>query len=131
MVNEINVDFGNGTQLSAQTGSFTIDTDQPFNEGGHGSAPTPQDLFLASLATCAGHYARSFCESKNISMDGMTLRIEYKMAPDGKLINKFLYQLKLPDGFPEKYKAALLRAVDLCTIKKQLMSPPAFELELV
>ncbi len=131
MSNEINVDFGEGKKLTARTASFSIDSDQPVQEGGGGTAPTPQDLFLSSLAMCAGHYARIFCESKTISMNGMGLKIKYEMSEDGRQIKRFLYELTLPEGFPEKYKAAILRAVDLCPIKKQLMNPPAFELEII
>ncbi|CCO25062.1 OsmC family protein [Maridesulfovibrio hydrothermalis] len=131
MINEINVKFGEGKKLTAISDSFTINTDQSEADGGDGTAPTPLELFLASLATCAAHYARSFCDSRSISMDGMGLKVEYDFNKDAEQITSFRYQMTLPEGFPEKYKAALLRAIDLCTVKKHLMNPPAFELEIV
>jgi ribosomal protein S12 methylthiotransferase accessory factor len=30
----------------------------------------------------------------------------------------------LPPDFPEKYKAAVIKAADTCTVKKHLVSPP-------
>jgi ribosomal protein S12 methylthiotransferase accessory factor len=33
-----------------------VTTDQPVDERGTDTAPTPFDIFLASLATCAGAY---------------------------------------------------------------------------
>jgi putative redox protein len=33
----------------------------------------------------------------------------------------------LPDGFPEKYWAAILRAVDQCAVKRHLIEPPRIE----
>ncbi|WP_432737128.1 OsmC family protein [Maridesulfovibrio sp. FT414] len=131
MTNEMKIEFGPGKKVSATTDSFTIDTDIPVAYGGAGSAPTPLDLFLASLATCAAHYARNFCESRLISMDGLAMKIEYTVDPETKQVSKYKYQLTLPEGFPEKYKAALLRSVDMCTIKKQLLNPPAFNLEIM
>ncbi|WP_091348654.1 OsmC family protein [Anaerobranca gottschalkii] len=41
--------------------------------GGEGSAPTPFDLFLSSIATCAGVYALGFCQSKGLSTEGLKL----------------------------------------------------------
>ncbi len=131
MTKEMIIEFGEGKKVSAITGNHTIATDMPVSLGGADSAPTPLDLFLASLATCAAHYARHFCESRSISMDGMEMRVEYIIDPESKQVSKFNYQLTLPEGFPEKYKAALLRAIDMCTIKKQLLNPPAFNLEIV
>ena len=36
--------------------------------------------------------------------------------------------LDLPEGFPEKYRAAIERAVDHCAVKKHILEPPRFEL---
>jgi ribosomal protein S12 methylthiotransferase accessory factor len=35
--------------------------------------------------------------------------------------------LRLPDGFPERYQASILKAIDLCAVKKQMLEPPTFE----
>jgi ribosomal protein S12 methylthiotransferase accessory factor len=39
--------------------------------------------------------------------------------------------LTLPTEFPEKYKAAIFRTVDLCTVKKHIMSPPEIKIDLI
>jgi hypothetical protein len=33
----------------------------------------------------------------------------------------------LPEGFPEKHRDAVARAADLCSVKKHIFDPPAFE----
>lgn len=131
MLNEIKVEFGPGKKLSAVNDDYCIDVDMPVSEGGGNSAPEPLHLFLASLATCAAHYARKFCDSKSLSMEGLGLKVRYKFNDDRNQITKFTYELTIPEGFPEKDKAALLRALDLCPIKKLLLNPPAFQLEIV
>jgi putative redox protein len=35
----------------------------------------------------------------------------------------------LPAGFPEKYRDAVLRAVDQCAVKRHLARPPQFKVE--
>ena len=30
--------------------------------------------------------------------------------------------------FPEKYKGAIIKAMDLCTVKKHILNPPEFEI---
>ena len=131
MTNEIKIKFGEGQKLSAVSDDYCIDVDMPSSEGGKSSAPEPTHLFLASLATCAAHYARKFCESKSLPMEGLGLKVRYGYNKQGTQISKFTYELTIPEGFPEKYKAALLRALDLCPIKKLLLSPPAFQMEIV
>ena len=131
MLKKIKVEFADGKKLSATGDDFTTGTDLPVEKGGEGSAPSPVDLFITSLATCAAYYARNFCDSKAITMNGIALNVEYVQDPDTSHISKVNYLLTLPEGFPEKYKAAMLRTIDLCPVKKHLINPPAFELELI
>jgi len=72
----VEVSFPDGKKIDAQIGEFTINTDQAVANGGDESAPEPFQLFLASIATCAGIYALSFCQSRNIRPDGMSLSME-------------------------------------------------------
>ncbi len=71
----IEVSFPGGKKVDASIKGFTIPTDQPISSGGEGSAPSPFDLFLSSIATCAGIYALGFCESKGIDTTGLKLEM--------------------------------------------------------
>jgi ribosomal protein S12 methylthiotransferase accessory factor len=52
------VNFPGGKKVDAIYKGFTINTDQPEKGGGEGTAPSPFDLFLSSIGTCAGFYSR-------------------------------------------------------------------------
>jgi ribosomal protein S12 methylthiotransferase accessory factor len=43
------------------------------------------------------------------------------------MIEKVVINLSLPSDFPEKYKDALIKAIDLCHVKKHFSEPPEFE----
>ena len=47
----IDVFFDDNMKINAKMDGLSIATDQPVKEGGDGSAPSPFQLFLASLAT--------------------------------------------------------------------------------
>lgn len=128
---EIKITFPGGKKVNAEIGSRTIATDQPVAGGGEGSAPTPFDYFLASLGTCAGIYVLSFCQERNIPTQGLALtqKLEFAAAPDGKRrLAKVVIDIDLPEGFPEKYRNAIVKTAGLCTVKKALMDPPEFEI---
>lgn len=57
--------------------------------------------------------------------------MDWERSPETKLISKVRISVKLPEGFPEKYRAAILRATDQCAVKKHLVSPPEIEVEAV
>ena len=125
---EIKVAFSGGLRIDAEYRGFLIKTDQPVADGGEGSAPAPFDLFLASLATCAGYYALTFCLSRSIPTEGLSVSLVTQREPGAKLIGRMIIRLGLPKGFPEKYRGAIAKAVDTCTVKAHINNPPVFEI---
>lgn len=119
--------FPGGVVVEAVEKGFTIRTDQPVTCGGAGSAPSPFDLFLASIGTCAGFYALRFCQQRGLATEGLALNLSAERDSDGKRVRRVLLEIDLPDGFPEKYREAILRAVDQCAVKRHILEPPAFE----
>lgn len=128
---ELTVTFPGNKRVDAHYKGFTIQSDQALHAGGDGSAPQPFDLFLASIATCSGVYVVYFCGKRGIPLDGISM--VQRMEKDGEtgMIRKITIEILLPPDFPEKYRAGLVRAVDLCTVKKHMMDPPEFVLTTV
>jgi ribosomal protein S12 methylthiotransferase accessory factor len=125
------VSFPGGKRVDAEYGGFTVRTDQPPEAGGAGSAPQPFDLFLASIATCAGIYVKGYCDSRSIATDGLSIEMQVEREPEKHRVTRLVLELRLPPGFPEKHREAVVRAADLCSVKKHILAPPAFEVRTV
>lgn len=124
------VTFPGGVAVEATFRGHTVRTDQPAPKGAD-SAMSPFDLFFASLATCMGFYALRFCQEREISTDGLGVTLSTQRDEEKKRVAKVVVELRVPEGFPEKYRAAILRAVDLCTVKRHVLEPPEFEIAVV
>ena len=122
------IDFPGGLRVNAQFGQYVVQTDQPTDEGGDGTAPSPFALFLAALGTCAGYYVLSFCRQRGIPTQDIRLIQTTEKSPTSKLVAKIKVEIQLPAGFPEKYRAAVIKAADQCTVKKHFQNPPAIEI---
>ena len=120
---DIRVTFPGGKRVDAILGEHVVHTDQPVASGGDDSAPAPFDLFLASLATCAGIYVVGFCQARGIPTAGIELVQAHRYDEEHKLASVDL-EIRLPADFPEKYRPAVLRAAEGCKVKKVLASPP-------
>jgi ribosomal protein S12 methylthiotransferase accessory factor len=128
---EMQIYFPGGKRVYADYGSFTIETDQPSRSGGDESAPAPFDLFLASIGTCAGIYALSFMQQRGVDPEGSRLTMRAHFDPAVGLIDQVELELKTPPGFPEKYRDAIVKSMDLCAVKKHLQRPPTFSITTV
>ncbi|WP_372681276.1 OsmC family protein [Desulfosarcina sp.] len=121
---EMEIHFPGGKRVTSTYKGFTVETDQPKSEGGDDSAPEPYDLFLASIGTCAGVYIVYFCESRKIPIDDISMTLHFERNETSHLMEKIAIDVKLPADFPPKYKKAVIRAAQMCTVKRNLVQPP-------
>lgn len=115
--------FPGNRRVSARYSGFEIQTDQAPDSGGEGSAPEPFDLFLASVGTCAGAYIASFCARRDIPTEDIRVYQTWTRDESRRLTDIRL-EIEVPGSFPEKYRTALVRAADQCSVKKVLQNPP-------
>ncbi len=123
---EIVIDFPGGARVDAHFGPYTLKTDQPPTGGGEGSAPTPFAVFLASIGTCAGIYVLGFCQQRGLPTEGIRLIQRDRRDPLTGMVSEVEIEILLPPDFPEKYRDSLIRAAELCAVKKHLERPPRF-----
>ncbi len=128
---DMTVTFPGGSRVDAQVGPHTIRTDQPAYAGGQDSAPAPFSLFLASIATCAGIYVLSFCAQRGLPTDGIRVVQRAHQDPETRMIGSVELDIEVPPEFPPKYYDALVRAANLCAVKKHLENPPRFDVKTV
>jgi ribosomal protein S12 methylthiotransferase accessory factor len=115
---EMRVTFPGGKRVDATFGGHVVHTDQD------GSAPSPFDLFLASLATCAGYYVVAYCQARRISTDDLEVVQRAIYSTDGKSLLDVELEIHLPANFPEAHRAGVVRAAESCKVKKLLSHPP-------
>ncbi len=125
---EMKINFPGGLRVNACFGPHKVLTDQRAAEGGEDSAPSPFALFLASLGTCAGYYVLRFCRQRGLPTDGIQLSQRTEVDSGGKMISRVVVDIHLPADFPIKYRNAVVKAAEQCTVKKHLESPPQFEI---
>jgi ribosomal protein S12 methylthiotransferase accessory factor len=123
------IDFPGGARVDAHFKGFTVKTDQPIIDGGEDSAPPPFDYFLASLGTCAGIYISGFCRSRGIPTNDIRIVQHNEFEPTKHMLTQVTFDIQLPPDFPERYKPAVMRAAEMCKVKKHLEHPPAFEIK--
>lgn len=95
--------------------------------GGRGSASEPFELFLASLATCAGLYVLIFCQARGIPTS--ELRLDQEQVFEGGKLRRIVLRVLLPAGFPEKHVDTVRAAAAGCKVKNTPVAP--LEIEVV
>jgi putative redox protein len=72
--------FPQGDRVEAHSNGNVITTDQD------GSAPTPFELFLASIGTCAGIYVSRFCRQRGLPTTDIRIRQTMRVDPATRMV---------------------------------------------
>ncbi len=121
---EMIIDFPGGSRVDAHFGPFTVATDQP----PVANAPSPFEVFLASIGTCAGIFVLGFCNQRGLPTQGIRIVERINHSRLTGMVETIALEIQVPPEFPEKYHASLIRSAQLCTVKKHLENPPEFDI---
>jgi len=90
------ITFPGGKKVQAEVRGFIVTTDQSEASGGDGSAPSPFDLFLASIGTCTGYYVMAFCQQREIPTDDIEVTMDLVRNAERHLIERIDIAISLP-----------------------------------
>jgi putative redox protein len=121
---EMIIDFPGGSRVDAHFGPFTVVTDQP----PAATAPSPFEVFLSSIGTCAGIYVLGFCQQRNLPTQGIRILERINHSPVTGMVETIGLEIQVPPEFPEKYRNSLIHSAELCAVKKHLEKPPRFDI---
>ncbi|MFT4512989.1 MAG: putative redox protein [Planctomycetota bacterium] len=91
------------TTVSITDTEWTIQLDEPKDEGGQNSGPNPMQIFAASLAGCQNEQAQVVAEELGVSMQSIDIDLEIDLDLAG-----FMGKAEHSDG---SYKKTRLSAV--------------------
>jgi uncharacterized OsmC-like protein len=112
-----------GDRLLMTVRGHEIRSDQPVADGGDDSAPTPTELFLASLAGCVTFYAERFLRRHELATDGLVVTCKYAWVANPTRIGEIDLTVEAP-GLPPERLEAFSRVVGHCTVHNTLRQPP-------
>jgi putative redox protein len=127
----MDVRFVAGEAYEVRVRGHRVVVDQPAEAGGQDGAPTPTELFVASLATCVAFYAGRFLTRHGYSRDGLAVSAEYEMASDRPArVSSVRLAVCVPADLPPGRWAALRAVASHCTVHNSLTVPPSVTIDL-
>ena len=126
----ITVTWDGGVRFTADVHGHKVKVDQPVQAGGGDTAPSPLELLPASLGTCVAYFVQRFLDARGLSPEGLTVTVTASGASNPHRIGEFDVQVGIPGGVPEKYRDAVLRAAETCTVHNTLEHAPAVRIAI-
>lgn len=126
----ITVTWDGGVRFTADVRGHKVVVDQPQKAGGQDSAPMPLELVPTSLGTCVALFVQQFLVTRGLDASGLTVEVQTVGTANPHRIGKFEVAVKIPGGVPEKYREAVRRAAEGCTVHHTLTHQPEIAVQI-
>ena len=106
--------------FETEIGGQRIVSDVTAPMGGKGRAPTPPDLFVASLGACVAAFVAHYCEQQGIDTGGLSVETCFEKSEQPVYLTHFHVDVNLPEADCADRQAAVQRVADHCIIHETL-----------
>jgi uncharacterized OsmC-like protein len=126
----LTVSFRGGNRFDILSGTHSIVTDQPVEDGGNDAGMSPVELFVGSLAGCVGYFVARYCNRHKIACEGFMVEADWTMAEHPHRVGTIVLRLYLPAALNPSQRERLLKVAHGCTVHQSLSVPPKVEIQV-
>jgi putative redox protein len=124
------VEHRGGDKFDITIRGHVVRVDQPVKDRGEDTAPTPTELFIASLASCVAFYARRYLARHDLPTEGLAVETTFEMGSRPARVAGIDLRLIVPEGVPAERLDALLAVASHCTVHNTLETTPEVSITL-
>ena len=106
--------------------SHHLSVDEPADHGGDDSAPSPQEMLAASLASCTAVTMEMYAQRKGWDVGGVEVTCDYTPADRG-CPTRFQIVMRFPDGLSEDQVERLRVIAAKCPVHRTLDGEVMFD----
>jgi putative redox protein len=127
---KVEINHLEGVRFVIEARNHCIVSDQPHDNNGTDHGMTPPELMLASLGSCAAHYAVQYLKARNLADKGVKVSVTAEKLQQPARLGDFRIDVTCPVALTDEQKQGLSRSVHSCLIHNTLLAPPEITIGL-
>jgi putative redox protein len=131
MMAKITTTYKGDMLFETPLGSHTLVTDVPAPMGGKDRAPTPPQIFVASLSTCVGAMVTNYCQNNGIDVEGLTVDVDFEKTDSPTRLTDLKITINMPNGDYIDREKAIRRVAEHCPVHETIISIESMEIAMV
>ncbi len=122
--NRVRVQHDAGDRFKIKIRQHDLAVDQPVEDGGAGTAPTPTELFVARLASRVASYVRRFLSRRGLPVDRLAVSSEVELAARTHRVGGIRPLVEGLGALTEEQRTSVLAVASRCTVHNSLPQAP-------
>jgi putative redox protein len=103
-----------------------VTADEPEQNGGNDTGPSPLELLAASLASCTAITIEMYAKRKGWEIGELVVDVNYEPAQRGSP-TRFALEVRLPKELPEGQRERLMQIATRCPVHRALEGEVMFD----
>ena len=103
-----------------------LTVDEPADQGGEDTGPSPQELLAASLASCTAITMEMYAQRKGWEIGDVAVHVDYEPAQRGSP-TRFTMVVDFPKELPDDQRERLMQIGAKCPVHRVLEGEVMFE----
>lgn len=106
--------------FESELGNHKLRIDVPAAMGGSDRAPTPPEIFVASLGSCIAAFVAQYCNRVGINASGLEVAVNFDKADNPTRLTNLRAVVTLPHGQYGAREEALHRVAEHCPVHETI-----------
>jgi uncharacterized OsmC-like protein len=112
--------YKGGMLFESKMGNHNLLIDVPASMDGKDRAPTPPELFIASLGSCVAAFVVQYCNRVGIDTRDMSVDVTFDKGGEPTRLTNVQIAVRLPYGDCGNRKDAILRVAEHCPVHETI-----------
>jgi putative redox protein len=124
-----------GLKTDIYSGNHLYHSDEPLEDGGADSAPTPTQMLMGALGSCIAITMRLYAQRKGWPLDGVEIELDFEKFRgadyplydgDAAFLHEISKNIKLIGDLSDEQKVRILEIGSKCPVHRLLSNPVFF-----
>ncbi len=129
-----------GYQTTIISGNHTYHSDEPIEDGGTDTGPTPTQMVMGALGSCIAITMRLYADRKGWALEGVELDLDFERfkgkdyeAYDGteRYIHEITKKVTLRGNLTQEQRERIIEIGGMCPVHRLIASPAFFVEEVI
>lgn len=117
--------------FESKLGNHSLLIDVPPGMGGSDRAPTPPDIFVASLGSCVAAFVANYCQQAGIDATDMSVDVSFDKVENPTRLVNLAVTIIVPNAECENRRKAMQRVAEHCPVHETIGSMHDVEMKIL
>lgn len=127
---KITTDYKGDMLFESHVGNHSMLIDVPASMGGKDRAPTPPEVFIASLGSCVGAFVANYCQQSGIDATGLSVDVTFDKADNPARLINITVSIMLPHAECKNRRLAMQRVAEHCPVHETIETVEGIEMKI-